>query len=68
MDITENNFRILSEYLDNTLSPDPNVRRPGKFNFVGYGGIFCFFSLITLLSLFVCFFPYSREVSGNSGS
>lgn len=45
MDITENNFRILSEYLDNTLSPDPNVRRPGKFNFVGYGGI-CFFLLI----------------------
>lgn len=55
MDITENNFRILSEYLGNTLSPDPNVRRPGKFNFVGYGGIFVFFTLIYLISLFVCF-------------
>lgn len=30
MDITENNFRIMSEYLSNTLSPDVNVRRPGK--------------------------------------
>ena len=30
MDITENNFRILSDYLQNTLNPDPNVRRPGK--------------------------------------
>lgn len=30
MDITENNFRIMSEYLANTLNPDVNVRRPGK--------------------------------------
>lgn len=30
MDITDNNFRIMSEYLANTLNPDVNVRRPGK--------------------------------------
>ena len=30
MDINENNFKILTEYLANTLSPDPAVRRPGK--------------------------------------
>lgn len=29
MDINENNFRILGEYLSGTLSPDPAVRRPG---------------------------------------
>lgn len=32
MDITDNNFRIMSEYLANTLNPDVNVRRPGKSN------------------------------------
>lgn len=30
MDITDNNFQIMSEYLANTLNPDVNVRRPGK--------------------------------------
>lgn len=30
MDITENNFRIMSEYLANTLNPNVEVRRPGK--------------------------------------
>lgn len=30
MDITDNNFRIMSEYLANTLNPDVNVRRPGE--------------------------------------
>lgn len=30
MDLDENNFRILGEYLKGTLSPDPAVRRPGK--------------------------------------
>lgn len=30
MDINENNFKILSGYLANTLSPDPSIRRPGK--------------------------------------
>lgn len=30
MDINENNFKILTEYLSNTLSPDPSVRRPGE--------------------------------------
>lgn len=30
MDINDNNFKILTEYLANTLSPDPAVRRPGN--------------------------------------
>lgn len=30
MDINDNNFRILTDYLANTLNPDPSVRRPGK--------------------------------------
>lgn len=31
MDITDNNFKIMSDYLANTLNPDVNVRRPGKW-------------------------------------
>lgn len=31
MDLTPNNFATLSKYLQDTLSPDPQVRRPGKF-------------------------------------
>ena len=31
MDINDNNFKIMSDYLANTLNPDVNVRRPGKF-------------------------------------
>jgi hypothetical protein len=30
MDVTDNNFTILIGYLQNTLNPDPAVRRPGK--------------------------------------
>ncbi|KAL7018978.1 hypothetical protein ACKWTF_010969 [Chironomus riparius] len=30
MDINDNNFRILTEYLANTLNPDPAVRRPAE--------------------------------------
>jgi hypothetical protein len=30
MDINENNFKILTGCLANTLSPDPSVRRPGE--------------------------------------
>lgn len=29
MDINEANLQTLSEYLRQTLNPDPNVRRPG---------------------------------------
>lgn len=31
MEINEENFKLLAQYLQQTLSPDPNVRRPGKF-------------------------------------
>lgn len=30
MEINEENFKTLAQYLQQTLSPDPNVRRPGK--------------------------------------
>lgn len=30
MDINEENFKLLAQYLQQTLNPDPNVRRPGK--------------------------------------
>lgn len=30
MEINEENFKLLAQYLQQTLSPDPNVRRPGK--------------------------------------
>lgn len=30
MDINDNNIKVMSEFLANTLSPDPDVRRPGK--------------------------------------
>uniref|UniRef100_T1HSJ8 Importin N-terminal domain-containing protein n=1 Tax=Rhodnius prolixus TaxID=13249 RepID=T1HSJ8_RHOPR len=30
MEITEENLRILSNYLSQTLSPDPNIRRPSE--------------------------------------
>lgn len=32
MEINEENFKTLAQYLQQTLSPDPNVRRPGKFS------------------------------------
>lgn len=34
MEINEENFQKLAQYLQQTLSPDPNVRRPGKFFFL----------------------------------
>lgn len=30
MEITENNFERLASYLQQTLSPDPEVRRPAE--------------------------------------
>lgn len=30
MELTDDNLVTLSEYLKHTLSPDTNVRRPGK--------------------------------------
>ncbi|GAB0098901.1 Exportin-2 [Sergentomyia squamirostris] len=30
MDLNEENFRLLAQYLQQTLSPDPNVRRPAE--------------------------------------
>lgn len=30
MDINDNNFKIIMDYLQSTLSPDPNIRRPGN--------------------------------------
>jgi hypothetical protein len=33
MDVNEQSFQLIADYLNHTLSPDPNVRRPGKFNF-----------------------------------
>lgn len=31
MEINENNFERLASYLQQTLSPDPEVRRPGEY-------------------------------------
>lgn len=30
MELTDDNFKQIAQYLLNTLNPDPNVRRPGK--------------------------------------
>lgn len=30
MEINEENFKLLAQYLQQTLNPDPNVRRQGK--------------------------------------
>lgn len=30
MELTEDNYKLMAQYLQQTLSPDPNVRRPGK--------------------------------------
>uniref|UniRef100_A0A1L8DKS7 Exportin-2 n=1 Tax=Nyssomyia neivai TaxID=330878 RepID=A0A1L8DKS7_9DIPT len=30
MDLNEDNFRLLAQYLQHTLSPDPNIRRPAE--------------------------------------
>lgn len=32
MEVSDDNIRTLSQYLLQTLSPDPNIRRPGKNN------------------------------------
>lgn len=31
MEASEENFTLLADYLQKTLNPDPNIRRPGKF-------------------------------------
>lgn len=30
MDLNEDNFKLMAQYLLQTLSPNPDVRRPGK--------------------------------------
>lgn len=30
MEVNEENFKTLAQYLQQTLNPDPNVRRPGE--------------------------------------
>lgn len=40
MEINEENLRGLAQYLQQTLSPDPTIRRPGNF----YCTIFYFLS------------------------
>jgi hypothetical protein len=30
MDLNEQSFQLIADFLNQTLSPDPNVRRPGK--------------------------------------
>lgn len=30
MELTDDNLRTLSNYLEHTLSPDVNIRRPGE--------------------------------------
>lgn len=34
MEISEENLRTLSEYLQHTLNPDPNIRRPGNSHYL----------------------------------
>lgn len=31
MEVTDENLATLANYLQQTLNPDPNVRRPGKY-------------------------------------
>lgn len=61
MDISENNFRIVSQHLVNTLNPDVNIRRPGKLQK----------NVISLkcelqASCFSCFSIHSRAILGKS--
>lgn len=34
MEINEDNFKVLAQYLGQTLSYLPEIRRPGKFGYV----------------------------------
>ena len=34
MDLNEQSFQLIADYLNQTLSPDPNTRRPGMFFFL----------------------------------
>lgn len=34
MEINEENFKSLAQYLQQTLNPDPSIRRPGKIFFL----------------------------------
>lgn len=36
MDVTEENLATLAKYLEQTLNPDPAIRRPGKLDHVYY--------------------------------
>ena len=42
MDINEQSFQTIADYLNQTLSPDPNVRRPGM--------TYCFFFATSIIS------------------
>lgn len=42
MELNEGNFKLMAQYLLETLSPNPDVRRPGKTeNLVMYSNILC---------------------------
>lgn len=72
MEVNEENFKTLAQYLQQTLSPDQNIRRPGKLNhFVRY---FFFHSQITFfirsiehLTFHCCFFFTSHSFCFYSG-
>lgn len=40
MELNEGNFQTLAQYLQQTLSADANIRRPGKYE------VMCYFSVL----------------------
>jgi hypothetical protein len=61
MELTDDNLRTLSDYLQHTLSPDVNVRRPGEFNL-------CHQKIFNFTNLFLVFIQLTVTWSARSHS
>jgi len=62
MELTDDNLRTLSDYLQHTLSPDVNIRRPGEFNLLRWTVLvsICLFlvssQLFCMIMIYIFFF------------
>lgn len=51
MELNDTNFQTLAQYLQQTLSPDPSVRRPGKiFFWLSFLEIFSYIFFLLIIS------------------
>jgi hypothetical protein len=65
MELTDDNLRTLSDYLQHTLSPDVNIRRPGEFNLLSWTVLvsICLFLVSSQLFCMIIFFFFFLNVN-----